>query len=354
MSNVKANAAICEICGGKLVLSTAENFECESCGANYPKDWVRAKVQEITGTVRIEGPVQIEGLGLESAEKLANNAETFIKLGKHSDAMGIYQKMQADYPNDYRGWWGAVRIRSNEFTSLELRHEDYDSILCDAKSAIKVAEPSMSQTLQNKLDEYVLNVYQAMVKQEVDELQNKKALAQKDLKDKQAQQENKRYAYSEAEKQHAQTQHNHTATQSKLAAASRAPKIVGGVLRTILGIWTVFLLYALVVDGGPILLFIIFGIPIFVLLPSWVISLIVKAISKPADKLKGELSTLSIEEINKKNVCENAKATLGLISAEIEKAEKSIQSYNITLSNLSKEQDKTFKEKYISGKTRFA
>ena len=46
MSEIKANAAVCEICGGKLVFRNADNFECESCGANYPKDWVRAKVQE--------------------------------------------------------------------------------------------------------------------------------------------------------------------------------------------------------------------------------------------------------------------------------------------------------------------
>ena len=349
MSNIKANAAKCEMCAGRLVLRDADNFECESCGVSYPKEWVRTKVQEITGTVRIEGSVQVEGLGLESADKLADNAETFIRLQKHVDALGLFQKMQAKYPDDYRGWWGAVRIRSNELTSLDLRHEDYGRILCDAKSAIKVAEPGVSQALQNKLDEYVLTVYQARIEREIEVLQNKKALAQKALENKQADQKNKKCAYSEAEKQYARTQHNHTATQSKLVAASRTPKIVGGVLYVILAIWAVFLLYTLVVDGGPVLLFIVLGIPLFVLLPGWVISLIVKGISKPVDKLKGELSSLSREEMNTKNICEGAKTAYASISTEIAKIESSIQEYNVALLSLSKEQDKTFKEKYISG-----
>jgi len=62
MSELIVNAAVCEICGGKLVLRDENNFECESCGANYPKEWVRAKVQEIKGTVAVDNSSSVENL----------------------------------------------------------------------------------------------------------------------------------------------------------------------------------------------------------------------------------------------------------------------------------------------------
>ena len=51
----------CEICGGKLIGKPGGVFECDSCGMEYSTEWARAKVQEIKGTVKIEGPVEVTG-----------------------------------------------------------------------------------------------------------------------------------------------------------------------------------------------------------------------------------------------------------------------------------------------------
>lgn len=51
----------CEICGGKLIGKPGGVFECDSCGMEYSTEWAKAKVQEIKGTVKIEGPVEVTG-----------------------------------------------------------------------------------------------------------------------------------------------------------------------------------------------------------------------------------------------------------------------------------------------------
>lgn len=51
----------CEICGGKLVGKPGGIFECENCGTEYSTEWAKAKIQEITGTVKVEGTVEVTG-----------------------------------------------------------------------------------------------------------------------------------------------------------------------------------------------------------------------------------------------------------------------------------------------------
>ena len=51
----------CEICGGKLVGKPGGVFECDSCGMEYSTEWAKQKIQEIRGTVKVEGTVEVTG-----------------------------------------------------------------------------------------------------------------------------------------------------------------------------------------------------------------------------------------------------------------------------------------------------
>lgn len=51
----------CELCGGKLVGKPGGIFECDSCGMEYSTEWAKAKIQEIKGTVKVEGTVEVTG-----------------------------------------------------------------------------------------------------------------------------------------------------------------------------------------------------------------------------------------------------------------------------------------------------
>ena len=75
----------CEICGGKLVGKPGGIFECENCGTEYSTEWAKAKIQEITGTVKVEGTVEVTGkVQIEGPVKVEGgaNKEALLQRGQ--------------------------------------------------------------------------------------------------------------------------------------------------------------------------------------------------------------------------------------------------------------------------------
>lgn len=98
----------CEICGGSLIMAEdGEDAVCESCGMHFKKETVKKMVMELSCPIKIDGPVQIEGM--ENASTLAVRAADFEKLGMEESAQNVYDEMTQKYPGDYRGWQGLAR-----------------------------------------------------------------------------------------------------------------------------------------------------------------------------------------------------------------------------------------------------
>ena len=75
----------CEICGGKLMAKAGGLFECEYCGMQYDKTRIQEMVQEIKGTVKVEGTVEVKGtvkLDGPVEVKGAVNVANLLKLGQ--------------------------------------------------------------------------------------------------------------------------------------------------------------------------------------------------------------------------------------------------------------------------------
>ncbi|MEA4934070.1 MAG: hypothetical protein VB071_10925 [Lawsonibacter sp.] len=98
----------CEICGGSLIMAEdGEGAVCESCGMRFKKETVKKMVMELSGPIKIDGPVQIEGM--ENASTLSARAADFEKLGMEESAQNVYREMTQKYPGDYRGGLGLAR-----------------------------------------------------------------------------------------------------------------------------------------------------------------------------------------------------------------------------------------------------
>ena len=69
----------CEICGGKLIGRPGGIYECDFCGMEYDTAWAKAKIQEITGTVKVEGTVEVTGK--VQVENGGPSAESLVKRG---------------------------------------------------------------------------------------------------------------------------------------------------------------------------------------------------------------------------------------------------------------------------------
>ena len=86
----------CEICGGKLVGKPGGIFECENCGTEYSTEWAKAKIQEITGTVKVEGTVEVQGKvqveGTANKESLLKRGYLALEDNKWDDARKFFDE----------------------------------------------------------------------------------------------------------------------------------------------------------------------------------------------------------------------------------------------------------------------
>ena len=88
-------------------------------------------IDGIQRIIRIEQSVPIQGIGdipqrkLEndqpalSVERLIQNGDTFLRLKDFNSAEEAYRTATKIYPEDYRGWWGLIRIFTRDFTRIE-------------------------------------------------------------------------------------------------------------------------------------------------------------------------------------------------------------------------------------------
>ena len=117
----------CDLCNGNLVIDDSRKFAvCEFCGTKYMASTLRAKIQEIKGTVRVEGAVETT-TGNTEKERLIKNAITFLRIGRLSDAKNTIETIIKQFPDDYRGWWYKFILPFEEYIQTGGHvHIDYD------------------------------------------------------------------------------------------------------------------------------------------------------------------------------------------------------------------------------------
>ena len=99
----------CAICGGNLVMDTSGEFAiCDSCGIQFKKDTIKKMVVELSGPVKIDGVVQVDGL--QSLEQRLENAKAYEKINELEKAEDVYTELEKDYASDYRTWLEHARF----------------------------------------------------------------------------------------------------------------------------------------------------------------------------------------------------------------------------------------------------
>ncbi len=112
---------VCDICGGKLVMQSGGVAKCDSCGMEYTKERIQEKVQEIKGTVKIEGPVETVK-GDAEKERLIKTAQECFRKGAVDEAYKMFRKISTDYPNEWRAWMGIIYSESMYLTDDVIRN----------------------------------------------------------------------------------------------------------------------------------------------------------------------------------------------------------------------------------------
>lgn len=122
-------ALVCDLCGGKLVMSAGGVAVCDSCGMEHSADRMKEKVQEIKGTVRVDNThmvttyLEMTATALEAGnnEEAENYANKVIEINPRSAKAWLYKGKAAGwqttgrnnrYPESIVNWINAYSIAS--------------------------------------------------------------------------------------------------------------------------------------------------------------------------------------------------------------------------------------------------
>ncbi len=91
----------CESCGAMLELrEDMESGFCTYCGTSYS--------------------IEREHAGSGDVSVLVKAGDTFIKIGDYRSARQKFEEVTRNYPYDYRGWWGLIKVITKNLTDTDI------------------------------------------------------------------------------------------------------------------------------------------------------------------------------------------------------------------------------------------
>lgn len=153
-------AAKCTQCGANLEIDNAlEAALCPSCQTPFVTERAISNYNTYNqNNYKIEN-AQLHINDEKSIENRLKNAEVFFK--KHNDeekAKKIFESVTDDAPDDYRGWWGLVRVYSAEFAYTDCGEAIFHKIEGYAKRAFNVATKEILEQIQGVWKIYLKKV----------------------------------------------------------------------------------------------------------------------------------------------------------------------------------------------------
>ena len=99
----------CELCGSVDIARTDDGFfRCEHCGCKYTLEQAKAMLGTVETTT-----------GTAERERLLANAQTQFNLGQFAAAEKTYSEVTKQFPDDYRGWLGLLRVNCKYYLAGE-------------------------------------------------------------------------------------------------------------------------------------------------------------------------------------------------------------------------------------------
>lgn len=132
-------AAICSQCGAELQIdNTREKAFCPYCGTPFV----------------IERPESDPEKKL--VETLLHNAEVQLtQLHQPDKARELFTQVTEKAPDNYRGWWGLVRIDTKEFSDTGCSSSLFHTISRNADNALRMASDSERSSLLSVWNRYI-------------------------------------------------------------------------------------------------------------------------------------------------------------------------------------------------------
>ena len=107
---------VCDVCGGQIEMQSGGKGVCTSCGTPYSAEIIKDKIQEIRGTVKVDGPLEVVK-GNSEKERQKKNILSFLEMGDLYNAKKILNAFTNEFPDDSFGWYmlGKVMLQENYY-----------------------------------------------------------------------------------------------------------------------------------------------------------------------------------------------------------------------------------------------
>lgn len=154
-------SAKCTQCGAPLKVDpTKETAVCPFCKTEY---YTEKAINNYNYNYNIGSGNTIIIPSDDSIERQVKAGETFLNMGDYSSAEATFTTLTRKFPDDYRGWWGLIKVYSRNFTNTNIsrttlrRIETTYNNMCKAAGAkvgsdLKARYKSYSSTVRSKLD----------------------------------------------------------------------------------------------------------------------------------------------------------------------------------------------------------
>lgn len=131
-------ALVCDLCGGKLVMGAGGIATCDSCGMEYSSAWLKEKVLEVKGTVRVDNSHLIENY-LEMAQQA-------IQSGNNAEAENYCNKIIEIMPEHASAWLLKGRAAGWQSTLGNIRFSE--TLNCFANAVRNTAEEDKATVIE--------------------------------------------------------------------------------------------------------------------------------------------------------------------------------------------------------------
>ena len=109
---------------------------------------------EVQAEIDLSGEAAGSARGMEDVEQLVERAAALMEQNRFNKAKDIYREITGTYPMDYRGWLGIVIAQTKKMTEINITEYAHGEILKNFHNALKVADETKQELIQDKRQEY--------------------------------------------------------------------------------------------------------------------------------------------------------------------------------------------------------
>lgn len=161
--------------------------KCTQCGANIDVDatLLKGSCPFCHTEFLVEQVVNnYIGSAAEDINNLIKAGEARLAFGEYDVALEKFAQACGLYPQDYRGWWGLIKVKTQNFTKTYLSNDQLDEISELYKKIGIVSSGSIDSSVKETFEPYIAKVKDvnsnvaSHLKEQIDKLKAEKAVHQ--------------------------------------------------------------------------------------------------------------------------------------------------------------------------------